>query len=284
MSLRLYAAFILIVLSLLPAQGISLAQDGGDTLPEGVIFRPAEEIIQGEFIVTNFASDGTATLPIETTAEVACSIVYGKTPAFGMIALDQDMGSGAHSQHNPLLTGLEPETTYYFRVQGVDANGVIYLSDVMTFTTPAFETGETANLASPQRGATIIGYSSAFGGAGLDDRWGAGSAFDDNPNTQWSSAGDGDNAWVEVQLEKPARIHSVAFWSRSMADGTAITLAFTVTTDSGEVFGPFELLDAESIYQFEVDIQAQTLRFDLMNTTGGNTGAVDIAVYGEFIE
>jgi hypothetical protein len=57
-----------------------------------------------------------------------------------------------------------------------------------------------------------------------------------------------------------------------------------VETDEGESFGPFELDDTEQAYSFDVEIEAQTLRFNLMDTTGGNTGAVDIAVYGEFIE
>ena len=68
-----------------------------------------------------------------------------------------------------------------------------------------------------------------------------------------------------------------------MSNGTAIAKAFTITTDGGETFGPFELPDASSTYDFEVDIEAQTLRFNLMDTTGGNTGVVDIAVYGEFV-
>ncbi len=234
-------------------------------------------------MVTNFANDGTASLPIETSVPVACTIVYGTTPAFGSLSTDLDMDGGTHSNHNPLLSSLEPETAYFFRVQGVDDQGLLYLSEVMSFTTPAFETQTTENLASPALGAQIVGFSSAFGDAGLDDRWGAGSAFDDNPNTEWSSAGDGDSAWVEVGLSQRARIESVEFQSRSMSDGSAIALAFTVTTDSGETFGPFELPDANERYDFGVDIEAESLRFDLVETTGGNTGVVDIAIYGSFL-
>lgn len=136
---------------------------------------------------------------------VACTIVYGTTPEFGSLTLDQDMAGGTHSDHNPLLTGLEPETEYFFRVQGVDDDGIVYLSEVMTFTTPDFAASAgaqvaTDNLASTAMGAEVIGYSSSFGDAGLNDRWGAGNAFDDNPNTEWSTAGDGDGAWVEVKL------------------------------------------------------------------------------------
>ncbi len=254
------------------------------TLTEGVTFRSVNEIIDADLEVTDFANDGTAVLPIRTSLPVACTIVYGDTPAFGSLTLDQDMAGGAHSDHSPLLSGLEPETTYYFRVQGVDDDGVVYLSEVMTFTTPPLaDEPATTNLASPAMGAEIVGFSSAFGDAGVPDRWGAGSAFDDNPNTEWSSAGDGDEAWVEVALAQPARIESVAFQTRSMSNGTAIAKAFTITTDDGDTFGPFDLPDANQPYTFEVAIEAQQLRFNLMDTTGGNTGVVDIAVFGEFI-
>lgn len=253
-------------------------------VPGGTIIHSIDEIVSQPLEVTNFANDGSATLPIHTSIPVACTIVYGTTPQFGSVSLDQDMAGGAHSDHNPLLSGLEPETKYYFRVQGVDTSGVIYISDVLTFTTPPRSTAEVVNLASPLLGAEIIGYSTAYGNAAPNAAWGIANAFDDNPNTAWSSAGDGNNAWVEVKLAHPARVTAVSFQSRSMSDGTAITLAFTVTTDSDQVFGPFELPDASESYQFDVVFEAQTLKFELVNTTGGNTGAVDIAVLGEFIK
>ncbi len=283
-SLRSFAFFVISALAL--AACSQSQADSTSILTEGYTFRPVEDIIDADLEVTNFADDGSATLPIFTSVPVACTVVYGTTPEFGSLTLDQDMAGGAHSDHNPLLSDLEPETKYYFRVQGVDDDGNIYLSEVMTFTTPPRDSSqvETENLASPENGAEIIGYSSAFGGAGLDDRWGAASAFDDNPNTEWSSAGDGNDAWIEVQLAQKARIERVDFQSRAMSDGTAITLAFTVTSDSGEMFGPFELPDALGSYSFDVDVEAKSLRIDLIDTSGGNTGVVDLVVYGEFID
>lgn len=277
-----FARFLLPLLVFAVLAACSPAAPSQPALPEGVTVYPIEKIVSQPLEVTNFANDGSATLPIQTSIPVACSIVYGKTPQFGSVSVDQDMAGGAHSDHNPLLSGLEPETTYYFRVQGVDAEGAIYVSETMIFTTPPHVAVEVKNLASPTRGAEIIGYSSAYGNAAPNATWGVGNAFDDNPNTAWSSAGDGNAAWVEVKLAKPARIMAVSFHSRSMSDGTAITLAFTVTTDSGEVFGPFELPDANQPYSFDAAFEAQTLKFELVNTTGGNTGAVDITVLGEF--
>jgi hypothetical protein len=172
----------------------------------------------------------------------------------------------------------------YYRVQGIDASGVLYISEVMTFETPPRVARDVENLASAALGAEVIGYSSAFGDAAPEATWGVGSAFDDNPNTAWSSAGDGDGAWVEVQLARRAHVEAVSFRSRSMSDGSAITRSFTVTTESGEVFGPFDLPDADQPHRFDLALEAQSLRFDFVDTTGGNTGAVDIAVFGEFVE
>ncbi len=271
---------LLIFVALLAA----CSNSGGTALTEGITFRSVDEIIDQPLEVTNFASDGSATLPIHTTVPVACTVVYGTTPEFGSLTLDQDMAGGTHSDHNPLLSGLEPETTYYFRVQGVDDDGNIYLSEVMTFTAPRADDSPIENLASPLQGAEITGYSSAFGGAAPDERWGAKSAFDDNPNTEWSSAGDGDDAWIEIKLAQPARIDAVSFQSRAMPDGTAITLAFTVTTENGEIIGSFDVPDTSQPFEFDLAFEAQALRFELVDTTGGNTGVVDIAVFGDFIE
>jgi len=274
----------------LPVSDAALTQSPQATLIQGYDIRPIDDIIDAELLVTNFSADGTATLPINTAVPVACTVVFGETPAFGSLTLDQDMAGGTHSDHNPQLQNLAADTEYYFRVQGVDDNGTLYLSDVMTFTTPSeadlavtAEEVSTDNLASPLMSAEVVGASSAFGGAGVDDAWGAGSAFDGKANTAWSSAGDGDAAWVEVSLAKPANINRIEIQSRSMSDGTAITRRFTVITDSGELFGPFDLPDASQMYGFDLDTTAQTLRFDLVETTGGNTGLVDVAVYGEFV-
>ena len=147
----------MIVLCLLVALSLTACSprviDDATGLLHTYSFRPIDDIVESELIVTNFANDGSATLPIHTTIPVACTLVYGTTPQFGSLTLDQDMAGGTHSdQQSPLLTGLEPETLYFFRMQGVDESGVIYLSQVMTFTTPVQEVTTTENLASPDIG------------------------------------------------------------------------------------------------------------------------------------
>jgi len=53
-----------------------------------------------------------------------------------------------------------------------------------------------------------------------------------------------------------------------------------VTTDSDEGLGPFTLPDACKAYRFDVDIMASTLRLDVVDSNGGNTGLVEFAAYG----
>ena len=248
---------------------------------EAINFRPIDDIIDQELLVMNFTNRGTATVPIETSVPVACTLVYGTTPEFGHLTLDQDMAGGTHSSHNPQLSDLEPETLYYFRVQGVDDDGNVYVSEMMTFTTPEMVAVETENLLSMENGAEIMGVSSNWNDQDNDGRFGILSALDGDPGTAWSSNGDGSDAWVEVKLAQRSIIRQVEFWTRFMSDGTAQIFEFTVTTDSGESYGPFTLPDPDQPYTFDVEFEAETLRFQVTDSSGGNTGAVEIAVYGE---
>jgi hypothetical protein len=275
-----------LVLASLTAFALVAAQDADpmEKTLAAVTFKPISDIVDGDLTVTGFASDGSATLPVTTKVPVACSIVYGTTPDFGSLAVDMDMNGGTHSDHKPLLTGLEPETTYYYRVQGVDDAGVIYISDVMTFTTPAQQVATATNLASPELGATIAGYSSAFGNADPTMPWGALNAVDGSANTAWSSFGDGDGAWLEIKLAQKAHVSRVEYWSRTMTDGTSRVTAFSVTADDGTVYGPFTVPDADQAYSFDVDFETTSIRFEVVSSTGGNTGAVEFGVYGEFVD
>ncbi len=65
-----------------------------------------------------------------------------------------------------------------------------------------------------------------------------------------------------------------------MSDGTAITRAFTVTADGENRLGPFTVPTSDAPYAFELDVDASVLRIDLVDTTGGNTGIVDLLFFG----
>jgi hypothetical protein len=123
--------------------------------------------------------------------------------------------------------------------------------------------------------ATIAEVSSEF-----NDAFAAANAIDGDLSTEWSSREDGDDAFITVDLAAPTPITGVAFLTRSMADGSAITEEYTVTTDGGEVLGPFPAGTPAQARVSQVDVTATTLRFEVVRSTGGNVGAVEIQVFG----
>jgi hypothetical protein len=241
---------------------------------------PLEEVYTSGAPEMTEITSSDAVLLFDSSRPLACSVIYGETTSYGMIAVDQDMGGGAHSDHHPILTGLEPDKEYHYRLQGTAADGTIYISEDMTFRTPIQEKSGKVNLASLEAGGSIKDVSSNFGGAANDETWGANSAIDGNRASAWSSDGDGSDAFVEFQFAEIAHLYAVEVWTRTMSNDTAQIYSFSLTTDSGEELGPFTLDDAEQSYTFEVDVIADWLRLDVEDSNGGNTGLVEFAAYG----
>jgi hypothetical protein len=246
---------------------------------DGQAVRPIADILVSEVEFTQIAAT-TAVLAAETSIPVVCAVVYGPSPAYGLIATDQDMAGGGHQDHSPLLTGLEPDTEYVARLQGVGPDGTLYRSEEYTFRTPAATpAADGPNLALAQYGGRVTGVSSNFGGSSNEGNFGALNAIDGDAGTQWSSDGDGSEAWIEIELAAPGRITRIGLWTRTMGSSAQIE-SFQIVTDLGETHGPYELPDAAQIHYFDTDFQAQRLRFDVLSSSGGNTGAVEIEVYG----
>jgi len=109
---------------------------------------------------------------------------------------------------------------------------------------------------------------------------GVGIAFDGDGATAWSSDGDGDGAWIEIELAAITRVTRIGFWTRTMGSSAQIQ-SFQIVGDTGEPVGPFNLTDAAQSYYFDTDFTSRRLRFEVAASTGGNTGAVEIEVYGE---
>jgi hypothetical protein len=246
--------------------------------------RSIEEVSAGRPPQIVDITDVDAVLVFDSSIALACSVVYGKTTAYGQISVDQDMDGGAHTDHHPLLLGLEPDTEYHYRVQGAAPDGTLYVGEDAIFRTLPAEEKTEVNLASQEAGGQVVDVSSNFGGAANNEPWGADSALDGSRGTAWSSNGDGNDAFVQIEMAQPAHVYAVEVWTRSMSDGTAQVLAFTLTTDSGDVLGPFTLEDAEQAYRFDVDVLARSLRLDVVDSTGGNTGLIEFAVYGTPVE
>ena len=141
---------------------------------------------------------------------------------------------------------------------------------------------EEDNLALITNGARVVSVSSNFGSGGNDSAYGANNALDGDPTTEWSSDGDGDNAVIEIELPAMAAITSIGVWTRTMGSSAQIS-TFRAVNELGEIAGPFTLANANEIHYFDTNFDASKLRFEVVNSSGGNTGFVDIQVFGDLL-
>ena len=240
------------------------------------------EIQSSDFEFTVDAN-GVAKMNVTTNIDAVCSIAWGETEALGTIGTDLDMGGTAHDDHEVLLVGAVPGETYQFRVQGSDADGNLFQSELASFTLPEIPTSDESmggdedmavhgdNLA---EGAAVVAVSSVF-----SDAWSGENAVDGDMSTEWATAGGGDDAFIEIDLGSSQDVIGVEFITRTMGDGTATTTEYTVTVDGGEVFGPFSAGDPSDNRFAEALFAGQVLRFDVVSSTGGNTGAIEVRAF-----
>ena len=148
-----------------------------------------------------------------------------------------------------------------FRLQGSGADGTVSKRAVLV---PDARAERARHPRTLRIGATVLEvsseYSPAFEGA---------NAVDGDLSSEWSSNGDGDDAFITLDLGRAVDVTAVAFRTRQMNDGTAIT-TFTVTVD-GAVLGPFPA----GTDPVPLAVSARVMRFDVESSSGGNTGAVE---------
>ena len=239
--------------------------------------------IQSNDFAFSVLPNGVAVMNVTTDVEAVCSIAWGDDENLGSINTDLDMGGGAHQDHEVVLVGAEPGETYSFRVQGTTADGSLFQSELATFTLPEIPEGDDAmddddamdvhgtNLA---EGATVVEVSSVF-----SEAWAGDNAVDGDMTTEWATAGSGDDAFIEIDLGSSQDVIGVEFITRTMGDGTATTTEYTVTVDGGDVFGPFAAGDPSDNGFAEAAFTGQVLRFDVVSSTGGNTGAIEVRAF-----
>ena len=104
-------------------------------------------------------------------------------------------------------------------------------------------------------------------------------AVDGNPATEWSSAGDGNHAFITIDLGAERKVTGVAFLTREMSDGSAITRTFAVVADGGKRYGPFPAGTRLDPRVAKVSFTGRRLRFEVVTSTGGNTGAAEVEVF-----
>ncbi len=233
---------------------------------------PLDDVLDSSIVVTPDPSGTSAEVTLTTTVPLACAVIYGVDDDFGQVATDADMAGGALIDHAPVLLGLEPETEYQYVLQGSDAAGNLYRSEVLTFSTPAAEaTDRPGRNVAPD--GEVVAVSSEF-----SDTFAGGHAIDGDATSEWSTAGDGDDASITVELPEVTDVVGFGVRSRAMGDGSSIIEDYEVTVDDGEVLGPFPA-GADGLTTSESSTRGQRFRFDAVATTGGNTGLVEIEIY-----
>lgn len=267
---RRWAASGIAVVVILAAAALLVAR----LLPAAAADQPRrfETIQVGDLTLAPDPSGTLATLRVRTAIKVVCAVTYGETTAFGHLSTTRSMDPSGTYDHTPVLTGLRPSTAYVYRIQGVGADGSLYRSTIYSFRTPAAATSVLGRDVAV--GATVLQISSAYSPA-----YAGQNAVDGDPSTEWSSAGDGNHAFITIDLHRAVPVAAVAFRTRSMSDGSAITRTFSVTVDGKKTYGPFPALPAPAVNR--VAFTGRVLRFNVVRSTGGNTGASEIAVYAE---
>ncbi|MFU8887933.1 MAG: hypothetical protein ACNA8N_04960 [Trueperaceae bacterium] len=238
---------------------------------------PVEDVVVGPIEVSEVSSSS-ATLLVTTSIDLACVVVFGRDATFGDLALDQDMGGAAHRDHRVVMRGLEPDTEYVYRLQGSDPQGNFYASEVRSFRTPPADDAETGaalgvDVATLEAGAAVVATSSDYGSA-----FAGGLAIDGDARSEWSSRGDGDDAFITVRLREAVEVTGFGLWTRTMGSSAQIE-SFEVVNEHGDVFGPFEVPDAATLHAFAASGRGQEFTFRVVASSGGNTGAVEVAVY-----
>jgi hypothetical protein len=259
-----------------------------DSSTEAVL--PFADVQADEFV---FEADPTnaerGIFRVTTTEPMICAIVWGETEELGTMNNSLAMNGTGIVEHDVFLPGAVAGREYYFRVQGSTADGTLYRSELATFTIPELDGPELdgpeggGESADPAEGvehgpnlaldATVVDVSSEF-----SDGFAAANAIDDSGTTEWSSAGDGDDAFITLDLGSAQQIAGVEFITRSMLDGTAITETFTVTVDDETMFGPFPAGTPVEPNLAAIAAIGRVVRFDVETSTGGNVGAVEARV------
>ena len=224
---------------------------------------------------------GTNRIKISFTGkrDTLASTALGETKKFGrLVRLPK---TGPFRAHSINILGLKSGMEYFTETVLIDTRGNLYRSETNTFTT--LEEGEKTNYgenwASLEKGGSISDVSSNWGGD-PSGAFGAKNAIDDDPGTEWSSQGEGNEAWIEIKLPEKIEISAIGFWTRTMGDTGQISKIRAIT-GTGKLLGEFQIPSADELHVYQVPRSTTgKVRFEVLESSGGNTGAREIKVFG----
>ena len=259
---------------------VATACSGGEPAVEDVEFLDVrvEELTHNRVVIR-----------FETSRETSCEVEYGirtgmdDTPNLDQSATDPNMEPGTFSiDHEVPIEDLEAERTYYFRMRATDPEGRTYFSEVDSFKTLVgpVRDGNMINVAQMAMGSAVAEVSSNWSNGANDSSFGANNAIDGMMGTEWSSAGDGDGAWITIDFGQMRTIERFGFRSRKMSDGTSIIKSSRLILDDQTELGPFDTPDPDQTYTFSIGpVQTTRIRLEAIETTSGNTGIKELQFF-----
>ena len=229
-----------------------------------------------------------AVIRFETSVETSCVAQYGfSEDQLDERATDPDMDPSDPFSitHQVPLEDLPANTEIFVRAEATTRGDRTFYSDSFSFETlPSGGSGDDSlsNVALLSEGTTVADVSSNWGDAANDENFGANLAIDGQMATEWSSNGDGDNAFLSLDLGQSRALVKFGFRSRKMTDGSAIIERVQLVIDDA-VLGPFDTPNPDERYEFELNspIITNRVRVEAVQTTGGNTGAKEIELFVE---
>lgn len=221
-----------------------------------------------------------------TSQPTTCFVEYGTAEdVLDLVATDPSMGvNDFRVDHTVTLEDLIPDTTYYYRGRATTKYSDTFYSSVAQFTTlPDTVSITLTNIALLSMGTTVADVSSNFSNGNNDSAWGANKAIDGLMSTEWSSYGDGDNAFITLDFGQERTVVRFGFRSRKMADGSSIITSVRLIFDGKKIEGAFETPNPDVTYIFDLDphITVKTVRVETLSSTGGNTGAKEIQFFSD---
>ena len=88
----------------------------------------------------------------------------------------------------------------------------------------------------------------------------------------------GDDAFLEVSFDQAHDLHTVTVQTRTMGS-TAEIEEFRLIAGDGTDLGTFDLPGPNRSYPFEVNVITDRLGFEVVSSSGGNTGLVELGAW-----
>ena len=275
-----------------------------DDINEASVIEAAEcpyELNLGS-ITSNAASFELSSKPSLATLH---SLAFAAASAADPTIIDLSRTETTNVESDPQLdlSGLDPNTSYNVAGCFIDVNaevccaqpvplGFTTSADVGASDEPSF--GEECygdNVALLDAGALAMDVSSNYGNGDMNSSFGGNKAIDGRSASAWSSFGDGDFAYILIQLAEPMPLAGVGVWSREMVGSSQIaSFSLTLSNSMGSdrcitSLGPYDLPDTKSLYKFNLADELDNskmydeIRLDVDTSNGGNTGLRTLEVY-----